>query len=1717
VMNKSKSGTSIFSKPGTGTQFPFLISAIVSTYNSEQYIEACIRDLEAQTIATQIEIIVIDSGSEQNEGVIVNRLKDEFDNIVYIRTERESLYKSWNRGIEASHGKYITNANTDDSHAPDALEKLTQCLEQCPETDLVYADSYWSEKPNDVMGSDSLSRYVKYPEYNPLVGLQYCLLGPHPVWRREVFAKIGLFDPSYKAAGDFEFQMRFIEAGLNAKHVVDAYSFFYTNHDGLSLANDTSLQEEMRLKTEYRRKIPIWKIFNIGEKDLKGQAQAWTLTGLSMLAIDYPWLDESICDAEYTLACLSEAYRLDNQSVIYIQNLLALYQMNDDTKAFDNLMCECNKEVAGEINKLLNTHAQLPFIKPAELTYFAADGGTKRKDEEEIIGINIIGHVSGNLGLGTISRHLIAGLLQRGVPVKILDIDPGLNRGGHDHCFSEYYADSVEELEHPINLFILPPETISNIKQGVPELFTEDKLLAASVWWELTEIPLLWLDALQALDVIVAGSEYIRNIFEFKLSDVFTLKAHHPVFLPQPKEFKRSRLDVPEDAFLYVCGFEPYSDIQRKNPFATIAAFTNAFNDHENVYLIIKINNAYCEDGSLHPSVADLNAYVKDSVNIKLCLDNMDYDEVLGLYDCCDAYVSLHRAEGLGLSPLEAMSLGKPVISTAWSGNLTYMNHTCACMVGYQLVPVSENSHVYARQDLTGKAVWAEASIDEASAWMRRLVEDSALCKKIGLNARKQYESYMQDAISMSFVDELKIMLEQKLSFISANNMDGRKPARLVEENKSSVVQQQQSQFIDNNLACDATRKESNGKEKLTAEKIYENWMELSTLSVLDIKLMAERMGRWEKNPGVHLVVNAVGHDASAMYMMLESLTGQFYKEWGISILSDCDLPEGEMYHQEMVEWIKINKGYIDSVNHEIDRIGADWVVYMPSPCVLDQKALYCFVDTINLNPGCHFIYSDHDYIDMHATRSHPVFKPDISIDFLRSSNYIGELCAIDGSLLREAGGYQEFNGLENYDIALKVIESKGDSAVHHIPDVLYHSIDFTQCSEALLKNIVSAHLDRLNISANVKQGYLPQTLQVEYLHAHHPRVSIIIPTRDKYEFIVPCVDSILEKTDYPDYEIIIIDNQSADPDLLKYFSGLMETHGEKIRVINYDHEFNYSSICNIAASHATGDYLLMLNNDTEVMQSMWLERMMNLAQRDDVGIVGARLLYPGTAKIQHAGIVLGMSGIIDHPMLAMLDAKDAGYLGFAQIDRNVSAVTGACMLVSKSLYNEMNGLDEKNLGVMYSDVDLCLRVTEMGYKIVCTPYANLLHHHSVSIKASQRNIEKYTDHVIRTIKEVDYFCQKWKNRLGSDPYYNRNLSIVDANIIVEHEVVCHWNKNYHELPRVMGVPLSGGAGEYRIRAPFRALERAGYAQCDSANTTKINVQRFPSLTEMLRLDPDVVVFQAPFGDDPLEVLNKYRKYMDLEIIYTLDDLITNMPDGNPFKEICPRDARSRLREGLAMSDRLIVSTEPLRQLCENMIGNIEIVPNCLENEIWGGLDSQRGCGPKPRIGWAGAQQHADDLAFIVDVVKETANEVDWIFFGMCPEEIKPYVSEEHEFLLSFHDYAAKLASLNLDLAIAPLSVHPFNEAKSNLRLLEYGIFGWPVICTDIYPYQNAPVKRVRNTQKEWVNAIRERIYDLDAAYKEGDTLRQWVLDDYMLSDRVDHWRDAILGSGGSI
>ncbi|MCB2427791.1 glycosyltransferase [Methylophaga pinxianii] len=900
--------------------------------------------------------------------------------------------------------------------------------------------------------------------------------------------------------------------------------------------------------------------------------------------------------------------------------------------------------------------------------------------------------------------------------------------------------------------------------------------------------------------------------------------------------------------------------------------------------------------------------------------------------------------------------------------------------------------------------------------------------------------------------------------------------------------------------------------------KRYEFWINNHALMEIDAQIHAERMMQWSNKPTFHLYMFVFKEEQNLLADTLASLGQQFYQNWKLTVIADSPSPDAMFEELDVLEWLTLPNEVepYDFLNSTMSASTAEWLGFIPAGTCFEPQIWLQFGDYINLSSDKAAFYCDDDIISSSGKRSKPRFKPDFNLDLLRSQDYIGPILC-KRTLFEAVGGFDKVPGHENMSLAFKIFERVGADGIGHIADILMHlpETSLSLYSTRMSQQAVQQHLIRQQVPAVAEEGLVDNAVRVVYQWPTTPKVSIIIPTKDKLEFLRPCVEAALYRNNYPNVEVIVVNNLSEEVDTLAYFDELKERPGIDLVVIDYPKPFNYAAISNLAAQQAKGEYLLFLNNDTEALHPEWLERMMSHAQRPEVGVVGARLVYPETGMLQHAGVIMGMTYVADHHFMDDLNIREPGYMNRAQLDQNFSAVTGACLLIRKSLYEDVGGMNEIDLAVLYNDVDLCLKVRETNHLVVWTPYAVLVHHGSVSQKSEYLKPAVIENSRNRAKTENRYMLKTWMKYIANDPASNRHLSLAYRDLRIESEIPTNWDTNFHDRPRVLGLPLKGGSGQYRVIQPFSALSLAGIAQCEyylfNQNTTRPIL-----ISEYARVAPDAVVFQAAINDIQLFQLEQLHDFLpDILRVYTIDDLLTNVPEQSPAHKELKRhfyDVKTRLRKALQFSNRLIVSTQPLADLCSDMIDDIRIIPNRLPKDPWLSLSSLQNQGQKPRVGWAGAQQHQGDLAIMIDIVKATADEVDWVFMGMCPDEIKPYVHEYHHFV-PMNEYPAKLASLNLDLAVAPLEIHPFNESKSNLRLLEYGVLGWPVICTDIYPYQtnNPPVIRVKNEVDEWVAAIRQILADKAALAHAGTALKSWVLEHYMLEDHLDEWLEALV------
>jgi len=904
----------------------------------------------------------------------------------------------------------------------------------------------------------------------------------------------------------------------------------------------------------------------------------------------------------------------------------------------------------------------------------------------------------------------------------------------------------------------------------------------------------------------------------------------------------------------------------------------------------------------------------------------------------------------------------------------------------------------------------------------------------------------------------------------------------------------------------------------LSADEAYPLWIaSRATTALARPDWVAERVQTWPFVPVLALGMIVPAGNEAAVALTLRSLVLQIAGKWVVHVVAEGDMPAAFPAIPGLF-WHRGDTPPGDRLNRVLIESGAHFVALIDAGDQLAPHALFSVADALFRHPEWSALYSDEDRIDLRDVRSTPHFKPDFNIDLMRSAPYVGGLLAVRRDLFAEIGGFDpRWEGTEEYDLALRLAETLGPAGFGHIADVLYHRLPSSgrtrRSVEAIcadMPKIIQAHLDRLGVAATVEQGNPTHTCRVHYRHdGPEPLVSIIVPTKNQIAMLKRCVETVLKITEYQNYEIIIVDNGSDEQEACAYLDAIeakFDEIGGRIRVLRHPGEFNYAAMNNRAVrEHAQGDYLCLLNNDAAPLDGAWLSEMMALARRPDVGAVGAKLFYPD-GHIQHGGVILGVGwgSPADHPYNRD-PGGSPGYWGRLLVVQDLSAVTAACLVTRRSLWEAVGGLDEVLFAVSFNDVDYCLKLREAGHLVVWTPFARLLHEAGVSLRSADIEKKAVAEKNARFGRESMAMYDRWMPQIAFDPAYNRNLTSLGLGFAVEIEGAPTWDPAFHPRGRVLAYCADReGCGEYRVIAPSRALLKSGLVHTHQT-------MRLLTAPEIARMAPDSIVFQRQLEWTQIEVIERIKRTSPAFRVFEMDDLITNLPLQSPHRAQIPPNVGTRLKKAVGLCQRLVVSTEPLGREYGKWCDETVVLPNRLEKSRWLGLMPKRRPEGKPRVGWAGAIGHRGDLELIAGVVEATRNEVDWVFFGMCPDALRPMIAEYHEWV-PLLDYAKTLASLDLDLAVAPLAPHPFNECKSNLRLLEYGVLGYPVLCTDILPYQgDLPVVRVANRPRDWIKAIRELVADRAACEMAGARLREAVLAEWMLEDHLDQWRRAWL------
>ena len=888
------------------------------------------------------------------------------------------------------------------------------------------------------------------------------------------------------------------------------------------------------------------------------------------------------------------------------------------------------------------------------------------------------------------------------------------------------------------------------------------------------------------------------------------------------------------------------------------------------------------------------------------------------------------------------------------------------------------------------------------------------------------------------------------------------------------------------------------GVDSQSFAELYAQWLSCRTFTPQQLALLPDRLHRLPMQPKIVAVVVDDHNRSARRTLTLDSLAEQFYPAELVLLLSES---VSEPVLEDRVFKLPLESDWHTQLNGLLAQLeGADWFYLLRAGDRLVRPALLALADRIATSPQLACLYSDEGAL-REGESAEPVFKPAFNLDFLRSYPYVGRALAFNRQRFLALGGFDaDFGEMAPHDTLWRLVEADGDAAVGHVADLLLESqfpLGQWLTSSAVIEQnprVVHAHLQRCGIAHQIRQGHQALLNRIDYRHDDQPRVSIIVSHRNQLAALQRCFETVLEHTAYAHYELLIIDNASDSPDALAWLNELAGMGGDKVRVLFCEQQTSITHLRNLAALHARGEYLLMLNPYIVITQGDWLDELLIHAQRPEVGVVSGKLFDPNGA-IVHAGLILGLQNAAATPFYGE-SLQAPGYMQRLQVVQDLSAVGPDCLMVRKSVFDQAGTLDADAFADTFSEVDLCLRIRQLGYRVVWTPYAVM-----ALGDQSGRPVDEAAQK--RRTQELETLYLRWLPIIARDPAYNPSLTLDAYSFRLDPGLRTGWSPfSERSLPSVLALPMNATAvGHYRVTQPFTELAAAdriiGQISYDA-----------PTTIELERRSPDVIVLQGRYHEASMEDTVRLKTFSNARRIFELDDYVISVPKKNAHGRHMPTNLEAVVRRGISLCDRVVVSTQALGNALSSMHHDIRVVPNMLAPHLWTGRRAQRRTSFKPRVGWGGGTSHGGDLEIIAQVIRELADEVDWVFFGMCPEELRPYLKEFHA-AVSLEAYPAKLSSLNLDLALAPLEYHIFNDCKSNLRLLEYGACGYPVICTDTEAYRGyLPCTRITtNSTQEWLEAIRMHLADPDASYRMGDELHEAVMRDFMLrGDNLQYW-----------
>jgi GT2 family glycosyltransferase/glycosyltransferase involved in cell wall biosynthesis len=945
-------------------------------------------------------------------------------------------------------------------------------------------------------------------------------------------------------------------------------------------------------------------------------------------------------------------------------------------------------------------------------------------------GVNLYGFLSNVSGLGSVARSCLQAINTAEIPVHAIDI-PGWNHKSSDRTLpscSPYRINLIQQNADMLSRFAGAYGT--GLLNGCYNI---------GYWlWELPSVRADWYHLYRYVDEVWVASEFCRHAFQ-------TLTRRPVIRVPLVVDgleakavYPREHFQFPANAFVFGYIFDVSSYMERKNPLCLIEAFKREFGASRDVLLYLKFfNSGYDED-----NVRILNEAIAGAPNIRTFTGMMTQEEIASLQKAMDCLVSPHRSEGFGYNLAEMMYFGKPVIATGYSSNLDFMREDNSYLIDYSLVPITRNVGPYQRGN-----VWADPSVEHLASLMRKVFEDTSGREEKGRRAaeeiRQNYSTQAVGRIMAARFDELGL----REPHLPRTLLPAYGPLR-------------QLPFFHPD----------------TPAKI------------------AEEIRSWSSQPMISIVTPVYNVAGMWLERCIESVRHQYYPRWELCLCDDgstnaetLEILESYRGMDPRIKIVRLEQsvGIAEASNRAAEISSGDFLAMLDNDDEIAPEALFEIARAIQSNPDVDFLYTDEDKIDEDGDIGDHYCKPDWSPEHLLSVMYVLHMLVVRKDLFYAAGQFRsEFSGARDYDLALRLATLA--QCVHHVPKVLYHSrkiegsaaerVDAKPAALDAGLRALENHIQRNGIDAWVEEGLLPGLFRVRNRIRDNPLASLcilasgreaMVAGRGTINLVGNFVRSIVERTLYPNYEIVVVDDGTLPESTRQALKGLPY---RSVSFSNAQGPLNFAKKANFAFRQARGRYIVLLNDDMEVISSEWLDAMLEPLQQDAVGVVGAKLLFPDET-IQHAGVVLGPNGGVAHVYYGYSDGM-VGYNAFTHVIRNYSAVTAACMATRIDVLQATGGFDEE-LAVDYNDIDFCLSAIEQGYRVVYTPYAKLYHFERTSVPRTTQDP-----------KEVKLFRDRWARYLQDDPFYNPNLTRSALNFSLSREVGGYRNRRVEHAKR---------------------------------------------------------------------------------------------------------------------------------------------------------------------------------------------------------------------------------------------------------------------------------------------------------------------------------------------